>query len=191
MCQCPSTGFRQLIPLQRWYWQVPHYGILVSLPLPVVSLTNRSIVVRMPPGDTVSGIQATVTVLGQTATLTNAWSYIALPTPVLSTLSPSTGMKDGGYNVTLSGLNFLPSTSAASGGVAAIVTLRTVLSGFAVVLSLPVLSATAVQLVVLMPPQPEAAVGDSTGGGNLTVTVNGQTSSSLPWTYRVTMVCLR
>jgi hypothetical protein len=61
----------------------------------------------------------TVTVDGRSSTLASAFTYVALPPPTISAISPSSGSTAGGTTVTLTGTNFASGASVSIGGVAA------------------------------------------------------------------------
>jgi len=61
----------------------------------------------------------TVTVDGRSSTLASAFTYVALPPPTISSISPSSGSTTGGTTVTLIGTNFASGATVSIGGVAA------------------------------------------------------------------------
>jgi hypothetical protein len=61
----------------------------------------------------------TVTVDGRSSTLASAFTYVALPPPTISAISPSSGSTAGGTTVTLTGTNFASGATVSIGGVAA------------------------------------------------------------------------
>jgi hypothetical protein len=61
----------------------------------------------------------TVTVNGRSSTLASAFTYVALPPPTISSISPSSGSTTGGTTVTLTGTNFASGATVSIGGVAA------------------------------------------------------------------------
>ena len=61
----------------------------------------------------------TVTVDGRSSTLASAYTYVALPPPTISSISPSSGSTAGGTTVTLTGTNFASGATVTIGGVAA------------------------------------------------------------------------
>jgi hypothetical protein len=61
----------------------------------------------------------TVTVEGRSSTLASAFTYVALPPPTISGISPSSGSTSGGTTVTLTGTNFAAGAAVVIGGVAA------------------------------------------------------------------------
>ena len=61
----------------------------------------------------------TVTVDGRSSTLASAFTYVALPPPTISGISPSSGSTAGGTTVTLTGTNFASGATVTIGGVAA------------------------------------------------------------------------
>jgi hypothetical protein len=60
-----------------------------------------------------------VTVDGKSSTLASAFTYVALPPPTLTSISPSSGSTAGGTTVTLTGTNFAAGATVTIGGVAA------------------------------------------------------------------------
>ncbi len=61
----------------------------------------------------------TVTVDGRSSTLTGGFTYVLLPPPTISGISPTSGSTAGGTTVTVSGTNFAAGASLTIGGVAA------------------------------------------------------------------------
>jgi len=61
----------------------------------------------------------TVTVDGRSSTLASAFTYVTLPPPTISAISPSSGSTAGGTTVTLTGTNFASGATVSIGGVAA------------------------------------------------------------------------
>jgi hypothetical protein len=61
----------------------------------------------------------TVTVDGRSSTLASAFTYVALPPPTISSISPSSGSTAGGTTVTVTGTNFAAGATVTIGGVAA------------------------------------------------------------------------
>ena len=61
----------------------------------------------------------TVTVDGRSSTLTGGFTYVLLPPPTISGISPASGSTAGGTTVTVSGTNFAAGASLTIGGVAA------------------------------------------------------------------------
>ena len=61
----------------------------------------------------------TVTIDGRSSTLASAFTYVALPPPTISGISPSSGSTAGGTTVTLTGTNFASGATVTIGGVAA------------------------------------------------------------------------
>jgi hypothetical protein len=60
-----------------------------------------------------------VTVDGKSSTLAGAFTYVALPPPTISGISPSSGSTAGGTTVTLTGSNFASGATVTVGGVEA------------------------------------------------------------------------
>jgi hypothetical protein len=63
--------------------------------------------------------EVTVTVDGRSSTLASAFTYVSLPPPTISSISPSSGSTAGGTTVTLTGTNFASGATVTIGGVAA------------------------------------------------------------------------
>jgi len=63
--------------------------------------------------------EVTVTVDGRSSTLASAFTYVALPPPTISSISPASGSTAGGTTITLTGTNFASGTTVTVGGVAA------------------------------------------------------------------------
>lgn len=61
----------------------------------------------------------TVTVDGRSNTLASAFTYVTLPPPIISGVSPASGSTAGGTTVTVTGANFAAGATVAIGGVAA------------------------------------------------------------------------
>lgn len=61
----------------------------------------------------------TVTVDGRSSTLASAFTFVALPPPTISAISPSSGSTSGGTTVTVSGTSFASGATVTIGGVAA------------------------------------------------------------------------
>jgi len=61
----------------------------------------------------------TVTVDGRSSTLASAFTYVALPPPTITGISPTSGSTAGGTTVTLTGTNFASGATVTIGGVAA------------------------------------------------------------------------
>ncbi len=85
----------------------------------VVVASATQITARTP-----SAAQGSVNVVvtnpdGQSATLTNGFTFVAAA-PILTSISPTTGLTAGGTSVTLTGQNFMPGATVTFGGVAAI-----------------------------------------------------------------------
>ena len=63
--------------------------------------------------------EVTVTVDGRSSTLASAFTYVALPPPTISSISPASGSTAGGTTITLTGTNFASGATVTVGGVAA------------------------------------------------------------------------
>jgi hypothetical protein len=61
----------------------------------------------------------TVTVDGRSSTLASAFTYVTLPPPTITSISPTSGSTAGGTTVTLTGTNFASGATVTIGGVAA------------------------------------------------------------------------
>jgi hypothetical protein len=84
---------------------------------------------------------------GQSATLTNGFTYTA-PAPAIKSISPTSGTRSGGTTVTISGTNFVSGAKVTFGGTAA--TVRSI-SGTSVSVRTPAHGTGAVNVVVTNP----------------------------------------
>jgi len=89
-----------------------------------VAATNVSVVgstsIQATTGARAAGAaEVTVTVDGRSSTLASAFTYVALPPPTISSISPASGSTAGGTTVTLTGTNFASGATVTIGGVAA------------------------------------------------------------------------
>ncbi|MER0477538.1 IPT/TIG domain-containing protein [Streptomyces sp. Edi2] len=121
----------------------------------VLTNTATQITVIAPAGG--GTVNVTVTTAGGTSNGL-AYTYVAVPVPVLSSLSPTSGPTAGGNVVTVNGTNLSGASSVKFGGNSGVV-----------------LTNTATQITVIAP----------AGGGtvNVTVTTAGGTSNGLAYTY--------
>ncbi|MGX1761893.1 IPT/TIG domain-containing protein [Streptomyces lydicus] len=123
----------------------------------IVTNTATQITVIAPAGG-VGSVNVTVTTAGGTSNGL-AYTYVAVPAPVLSSLSPTSGPTAGGNVVTINGTNLSGASSVKFGSNAA-----------------TVLTNTAGQITVIAPAGPPSSV-------NVTVTTAGGTSNPLPYFY--------
>ncbi|MFE3887705.1 beta strand repeat-containing protein [Streptomyces lydicus] len=125
-------------------------------PATVLTNTATQITVSAPAG--VGAVSVTVTTAGGTSNGL-AYTYVAAPVPVLSSLSPASGPTAGGNVVTINGTNLSGASSVKFGSNAA-----------------TVLTNSAGQITVIAPAGPPSSV-------NVTVTTAGGTSNPLPYFY--------
>ncbi|WP_260636909.1 beta strand repeat-containing protein [Streptomyces angustmyceticus] len=127
-----------------------------------VILTNTAtqITVIAPAGPP-SSVNVTVTTPSGTS---NAlpYTYVAVPAPTLTSLTPTSGSPAGGNVVTVTGTNLTGATSVKFGSNTGVI-----------------LTNTATQITVIAPAGPPSSV-------NVTVTTAGGTSNGLPYTYVAT-----
>jgi len=91
-------------------------GNVAATSVTVVSSTSITAVTGASAAGAAS---VTVTVDGRSSTLASAFTYVALPPPTISGISPSSGSTAGGTTVTLAGTNFASGATVTIGGVAA------------------------------------------------------------------------
>ena len=91
-------------------------GNVAATSVTVVSSTSITAVTGASAAGAAS---VTVTVDGRSSTLASAFTYVALPPPTISGISPSSGSTAGGTTVTLTGTNFASGATVTIGGVAA------------------------------------------------------------------------
>jgi len=126
-----------------------------------VTLVNSTTITATTPPGTAGPVLVTVTIGGQSGSLSNGFTYVVIPT--VSSVSPNNGPAGGGTAVSISGTNF------AAGA--------TVTFGNAVAANVVVVSGT--QITATTP-------AGSAGAVTVAVTVNGQTGSlSNGFTYVV------
>jgi hypothetical protein len=99
------------------------------------------------PAQAAGGVTVTVTVNGQSGSLTNGFTYIVAPT--VSGVSPNTGSTTGGTAVTITGTNFAAGATVTFGGAAA--SNVVVVSGTQITATTPAGSAGAVTVTVTNP----------------------------------------
>ena len=117
----------------------------------VVVLSGTQIKATTPAG-TAGAVSVTVTVNGQSGSLTNGYTYVVVPT--VSSVSPNFGPPSGGTAVTITGTNFATGATVTFGTAAAT----------------NVLVASGTQITATTP-------AGTTGAVTVTVTVNGQNGS--------------
>ncbi|WP_395369183.1 beta strand repeat-containing protein [Streptomyces tubercidicus] len=124
-----------------------------------VILTNTATqITAIAPAGPPSSVNVTVTTPGGTSNALT-YTYIAIPAPVLTSLSPTSGPTSGGNVVTLNGTNLTGATSVKFGSNSAVI-----------------LTNTATQITAIAPAGPPSSV-------NVTVTTAGGTSNALAYTY--------
>jgi IPT/TIG domain len=82
-----------------------------------VVVVNGTTITATTPAGSAGAVTVTVTVNGQSGSLTNGFSYVVPPT--VSSVSPSTGSTAGGAAVTITGTNFTTGATVTFGGTAA------------------------------------------------------------------------
>ena len=117
-----------------------------------VLVVNSTTITATTPAGSTGAATVTVTVNGQSGTLTNGFTYLAPPT--VTSVSPNSGSAAGGTAVTITGTNFVTGATVTFGSTAA--TNVVVVSGTQITATTPAGSAGAV---------------------TVTVTVSGQTGS--------------
>jgi hypothetical protein len=109
----------------------------------VVVVSGTQITATTPAGSA-GGVTVTVTINGQSGSLTNGFTYIVAPT--VSGVSPNTGSTTGGTAVTITGTNFAAGATVTFGGTAA--TNVVVVSGTQITATTPAHAAGAVTVTV-------------------------------------------
>ncbi|MFO7694274.1 MAG: IPT/TIG domain-containing protein [Vicinamibacterales bacterium] len=97
-------------------------GAAVSVggaPATSVTVVNSTSITAVTGAHAAGAASVTVTVDGRSSTLSSAFTYVALPAPTISAISPSSGSTAGGTTVTLTGTNFASGATVTIGGVAA------------------------------------------------------------------------
>ncbi|MBI0317507.1 IPT/TIG domain-containing protein [Streptomyces javensis] len=130
------------------------FGAVNATSFTVMSATQITAVA--PPGS--GTVQVTVTTPGGTSNGVS-YTYVAVPAPVLTSVSPGQGPTGGGNTVTLTGSGFTGATAVRFGAVSAT--------------SFTVMSAT--QITAVAPP--------GSGTVQVTVTTPGGTSNGVSYTY--------
>ena len=67
-------------------------------------VVNSTTITATTPAGSAGAVTVTVTVSGQSGSLTNGFTYVGVPT--VSSVSPNTGSTAGGTAVTITGTNF-------------------------------------------------------------------------------------
>jgi hypothetical protein len=114
----------------------------------VVVVSATQITARTPPHAQGIVNVAVINPGGQSGTLTNGFTFVALP-PNVTSISPNTGVTTGGTRVTLTGKNFLSGARVTFGGVAA--TSVVVVSATQITASTPPHKPGGVDVVVINP----------------------------------------
>jgi hypothetical protein len=101
-----------------------NFAIGATVTIGGVAATNVSVAsstsIRATTGARAAGAaDVTVTVDGNSSTLASGFTYVALPPPTISGISPASGSTAGGTTVTLTGTNFASGATVTIGGVAA------------------------------------------------------------------------
>jgi hypothetical protein len=82
-----------------------------------VVVVNSTTIMATTPAGSAGAATVTVTVSGQSGSLTNGYTYTVPPT--VSSVSPNTGSTSGGTSVTITGSNFATGATVTFGGAAA------------------------------------------------------------------------
>jgi len=82
-----------------------------------VVVVNSTTITATTPAGSAGAVTVTVTVNGQSGSLTNGFSYLLPPT--VSSISPNSGSTAGGTEVTITGTNFAAGATVTFGGTAA------------------------------------------------------------------------
>ena len=126
-----------------------------------VVVVNSTTITATTPAGSAGAVTVTVTVNGQSGSLTNGYSYIAPPT--VTSVSPNTGTTAGGTAVTIMGTNFATGATVTFGGVAA--TSVVVVNSTTLTATTPAGSAGAVTVTVT---NPGSLIGSLANGYNYT-----------------------
>jgi hypothetical protein len=118
----------------------------------VVVVSSTSITATTPAG-TAGAVTVTVTVNGQSGSLTNGYTYVG--TPTVTSVSPNNGPVAGGTAVTITGTNFATGATVTFGGAAA--TNVVVVSSTSITATTPAGTAGAVTVTV-------TNIGSQSGG---------------------------
>ncbi len=116
-----------------------------------VVLVGPTTITCVTPAGTAGAKSVIVSTAGQTATLTNGFSYVAPGAPTVSSISPSSGPTAGGTLVTITGTNFAAGATVTIGGAAA--TGVTVVSATSITCTTPVGAAGAKSVAVTVSAQ--------------------------------------
>ena len=84
-----------------------------------VSIASSTSIQAVTGAHAAGAADVTVAVDGRSSTLASAFTYVALPPPTISSISPTSGSTAGGTTVTLTGTNFAAGATVTIGGVAA------------------------------------------------------------------------
>src|SRR5208283_1947970 len=109
-----------------------------------VVVVNSTTITATTPAGSAGAVTVTVTVNGQSGSLTNGFTY-AVP-PTVSSVSPNSGSTAGGTAVTITGTNFVAGATVTFGSAAA--TNLVVVSGTQITATTPAGSAGAVAVTV-------------------------------------------
>jgi hypothetical protein len=107
---------------------------------------------------------------GQSVTVTNGYVYAAAPGPIVSGITPNSGLAAGGTSVTINGSNFVSGATVTIGGTAA--TGVSVSNSTTITATTPAHAAGAVNVVVT---NPDAQSGTLTNGFTYTAPPGGET----------------
>lgn len=84
-----------------------------------VTVTDTTTIQATTGARSAGPADVTVTVDGRSSTLTAGFTYVTLPPPTVSAISPSSGPTSGGTTVTLTGTSFASGATVSIGGAAA------------------------------------------------------------------------
>ena len=110
-------------------------------------VVNSTSITATTPAGSAGAVTVTVTVSGQSGSLTSGFTYIGVPT--VTSVSPSSGPTVGGTAVTITGANFATGATVTFGGTAA--TKVVVVSSTSITATTPAGSAGAVTVTVTNP----------------------------------------
>jgi len=138
-----------------------------------IVVVNETTITANTPAHAAGAVNVVVTTAAGSATLTNGYTYLAIPT--FTNISPASGTTIGGTGVTLTGTNFTGTTSVTFDGLAA--TSVNVVSNTTVTAVTPAHAAGFVDVVITTPDGSAtiingfnyltAAPGQASGGGKI------------------------
>ncbi len=114
-----------------------------------VTVSNATTITATTPAGTGSNVAVVVTTPGGTSPAANLYSYVAVPPPTVTAVSPNQGNTAGGTSITVTGTNFTGATSVTIGGSAA--QFVNVVSATSITAVIPAHAAGVVDLTVTTP----------------------------------------